>query len=384
MAYPGMLSNPSPYAPQSGGGMLGGGGDNWFGRNRMLLATLGSNLMSPGGFSNAGANLPQAMMADRSERDRKKKQNATLAWLRTQNLSPEAMTAAEENPEVATQLFIQSVMPKERKIRDDANSVPRYEDTGEPVFKTDSSAQEGMFSGKSVSGQGLNFLVQSGALTKAQAAQIAAGKLVVGADGSSYYMKPEDLVGASPNGQLPPGTGAPGTPPGVVGAAPGVAATAGQGGTRLTTPKTFGDDTETKAAGFASRMQNSNAIIDEKETAGTSLPDKLKSGVPVVGNYMISDEYRQLDQAKRDFINAQLRRESGAVIAESEFDNAEKQYFPQPGDDPKTIAQKKVNRALAIKAMERSAGPLNQNAVEPPAAGEPVYTSPSGVKVFAE
>jgi hypothetical protein len=43
---------------------------------------------------------------------------------------------------------------------------------------------------------------------------------------------------------------------------------------------------------------------------------------------------QKYDQAKADFINAQLRRESGAAIAQSEFSNADKQYFPVPGDTP--------------------------------------------------
>jgi len=37
-----------------------------------------------------------------------------------------------------------------------------------------------------------------------------------------------------------------------------------------------------------------------------------------------------------------LRKESGAAIAASEFDNAEKQYFPQPGDSDQVISQKRA------------------------------------------
>jgi len=36
------------------------------------------------------------------------------------------------------------------------------------------------------------------------------------------------------------------------------------------------------------------------------------------------------EQAKKNFVNAVLRLESGAVISPSEFTNADKQYFPQP------------------------------------------------------
>ena len=61
---------------------------------------------------------------------------------------------------------------------------------------------------------------------------------------------------------------------------------------------------------------------------------------------------RQLDQAKRDFVNAVLRRESGAVISDAEFANADQQYFPQIGDDAATKAQKARNRAVALEGMK--------------------------------
>ena len=75
-----------------------------------------------------------------------------------------------------------------------------------------------------------------------------------------------------------------------------------------------------------------------------------------IGNMMISPEQRQVDQAQRNFVNATLRRESGATISPPEFDNATKQYFPSVGDDPETIALKRRNRQLVINGMARGAG----------------------------
>ncbi len=112
-----------------------------------------------------------------------------------------------------------------------------------------------------------------------------------------------------------------------------------------------------KAAGYADRMFQSEKIIRQHEQAGTSMQDKLASGVPVVGNYLTSDNYKHFDQAKRDFVNAILRRESGAVISDQEFANAEVQYFPQPGDSPQVIEQKRKNRETAIYGIQRAAGP---------------------------
>lgn len=125
-----------------------------------------------------------------------------------------------------------------------------------------------------------------------------------------------------------------------------------------------------KAAGFADRMLQSEGILSGTAPAtgigptsggadleGTSLTARGMSRVPVVGNFAVGQNYQKYDQAKRDFINAQLRRESGAAIAPSEFENADRQYFPVPGDSPQVIEQKRANRRAAISAMGREGGP---------------------------
>lgn len=116
-------------------------------------------------------------------------------------------------------------------------------------------------------------------------------------------------------------------------------------------------DEQAKAAGFADRISNALPIIAATTGAGTDIKQKALSKLPVVGNFAVSDEYQKFDQAQRDIINAILRRESGAVIAESEFDNARKQYFPQPGDSTVVLQQKEKNLQEALQGMQRSAGP---------------------------
>jgi len=62
------------------------------------------------------------------------------------------------------------------------------------------------------------------------------------------------------------------------------------------------------------------------------------------------------DQAERNFVNAVLRRESGAAISPSEFENARAQYLPQLNDSPETLALKQQNRDLALQALKAEAG----------------------------
>ncbi len=71
----------------------------------------------------------------------------------------------------------------------------------------------------------------------------------------------------------------------------------------------------------------------------------------------MSSEQQRVTQAQRDFVNAVLRQESGAVISDAEFANAKKQYFPAPGDSPPVLAQKRANRQLAVQGFARMAGP---------------------------
>lgn len=110
---------------------------------------------------------------------------------------------------------------------------------------------------------------------------------------------------------------------------------------------------------FGSRAEEANRIINEliPPNGGDGVSPttaRVFGGDGVVGsalNFLAPDDVQRVNQAKRDFINAVLRKESGAVIADSEFLNADRQYFPQPGDSPAVIQQKARNRDLATKGI---------------------------------
>jgi len=110
-------------------------------------------------------------------------------------------------------------------------------------------------------------------------------------------------------------------------------------------------DYQAKNAGFYKRMVQAEIVFDAVSGVGTNLYQAAVSNIPLAGNYLNSDEYRQFDQAKRNWVNAILRRESGAVISEQEFENAEIQYFPRPGDDATIIEQKRQNRIAAQEGI---------------------------------
>lgn len=127
-----------------------------------------------------------------------------------------------------------------------------------------------------------------------------------------------------------------------------------------------------KALGFASRAAEAAAILDTVGDSGNVQPGIIKRAVesiPLVGDSLgsvvnalpsalggPSAKQQQVEQAQRNFINAILRPESGAVISPGEFQNAALQYFPQPGDSQEVIEQKRRNRQMSIRALQEEAG----------------------------
>lgn len=114
---------------------------------------------------------------------------------------------------------------------------------------------------------------------------------------------------------------------------------------------------QAKANLFGTRMQEADQIIGSLAAQGVSspsLPQEMTGGAGMTGRMATAaatPQQQQVDQAQRNFINAVLRRESGAAISPNEFDSARLQYFVQPGDSPQVIAQKARNRQTAIGGM---------------------------------
>jgi hypothetical protein len=149
-----------------------------------------------------------------------------------------------------------------------------------------------------------------------------------------------------------------------------------------------------KSTAYGMRMESANKILTDLEKKGVTNTGIVRSAIggtvgltPFIGeklqdatNALInplpgvlggpSAEQQQVDQARRNFITAVLRQESGAAIAASEFANEEKKYFPQVGDTPQVIEQKQKARELAIKAMNIQAGPQGMRNAAP--QGDPL------------
>lgn len=123
---------------------------------------------------------------------------------------------------------------------------------------------------------------------------------------------------------------------------------------------------QSTALGYANRTVEADKIISDlgsKFTGlGSYLPTASIFGVNIVPNALKSDDRQMFEQAQRNFVNSVLRRESGAAISPSEFENAALQYFPQPGDSEAVVKQKAANRQTTIDGLLISAGqPIVKN-----------------------
>jgi len=153
-------------------------------------------------------------------------------------------------------------------------------------------------------------------------------------------------------------------------------------------------ESQGNATAYGMRMAEANKILTDLEKKGVTNTGVLRSAIggtvgltPFIGdklqeatNALInplptflggpSAQQQQVDQARRNFITAVLRKESGAAIGASEFANEEKKYFPQTGDTDTVIKQKQDARELAIKAMGIQAGPQGARNIAP--QGDPL------------
>jgi hypothetical protein len=197
-------------------------------------------------------------------------------------------------------------------------------------------------------------VLEGTAITTAEAAKIRAEKSGAPAAPAGYRYKPDGALEAIPGG-----------PAGVM--------------------KPLNDN-QSKALLFGSRMQEADKILEQLASEGTStsVPGSRTPGLGPVITAMSSENKQMLDQAKRDFMSAVLRRESGAAISSGEYENADRQYFPQIGDNAKVIAQKASNRKIALNGILMEVPEAQRNSLsrqaptdaastpKPPAAQKPL------------
>lgn len=175
---------------------------------------------------------------------------------------------------------------------------------------------------------------QAGENAKNRAQQIQLHNASQGAAPSGYKKNPDGSLTFIPGGPADPNT---------------KPLTVDQGNARL----------------YGQRMGTSHKILNDLEAGDKLAYNPLKArlaitspaGISDVVSYYNDPQTQSATQAMRDFINATLRRESGAAISAGEYDNAIKQYFPQPGESKEVREQKRANREMAIQGISAAGYP---------------------------
>lgn len=135
----------------------------------------------------------------------------------------------------------------------------------------------------------------------------------------------------------------------------------GVGGPKLT-------EGQAKATTFASQMASASNELDKLEAAGfdptstsTQLQTNLAGGI---GNVFTSPQAQQAKQTQNQWSEAFLRVKTGAAATEPEVQLNNKTFFPQIGDSPAVIAQKKRMRVQAENDVLNMSGPGREVATQ--------------------
>lgn len=120
---------------------------------------------------------------------------------------------------------------------------------------------------------------------------------------------------------------------------------------------------ERKAATLLQRLEGSqsqylNALADDKDAAKPGLiANGLRSmGAEALANTVTGENRQRVEAAQLDMLDAALTLGTGAAYTREQLEGYRKSYFPQLGDDPKTIAEKQARLDNVISSARVAAG----------------------------
>lgn len=118
--------------------------------------------------------------------------------------------------------------------------------------------------------------------------------------------------------------------------------------------------TQYQAATYAKRIeqaeQNLNSLMDNPKTSAELTSMWSRGTEAIAPQALKSENFKLFQQARDNFINSVLRRESGAAISAGEYETADRQYFPTAGDSAEVLSQKKANRDIVLQGIRSEAG----------------------------
>lgn len=144
----------------------------------------------------------------------------------------------------------------------------------------------------------------------------------------------------------------------------------GQGGFRMVQGpgaqnKQF-TEAQSKDNVFSTRARGALPTVDQYEDKLTSLGNRALDYDPtgLVRGNLQSPDFQVAKAAGEEFLQAVLRKDTGAAITAQEQELYGKTYLPQPGDGPDVIAYKRKARERAVAAIESGMSPAQMVAQE--------------------
>lgn len=118
-------------------------------------------------------------------------------------------------------------------------------------------------------------------------------------------------------------------------------------------------EAQSKDTVYATRAQGALPTLDKYDMALAGIGDVLLDNDPtgIVRQRAQSDEYQLARQAGEEFLQAILRKDTGAAITKDEQVLYGQTYLPQPGDGPEVIEQKRQSRQRALAALKSGMTP---------------------------
>lgn len=117
---------------------------------------------------------------------------------------------------------------------------------------------------------------------------------------------------------------------------------------------------------YATRAEGALQLLDQVGAEVlTSRSDRVLDFVPLgIGREAQGEDYQVAQQSGNEFLQAILRKDTGAAITEQEQVLYGQTYLPQPGDGPQVIEAKRQSRVRAIEAIRSGMNPMQQNVAD--------------------
>lgn len=132
------------------------------------------------------------------------------------------------------------------------------------------------------------------------------------------------------------------------------------------------NESQSKTNVYAVRAKGALDALEPVAGALTSIGERALNADPtgIARGAMQTDDFQVAQVAGQEFLQAILRKDTGAAITEQEQVLYGRTYLPQPGDNPAALQQKAAARRRAIAAIESGMSPAQMVAAEQALGGQ--------------